>query len=92
MAELTVYVTGMRCRHCVREVTARLRDVVGVETVAADMRRSQVRLGGSMTFPDVVRALVGTTYRPQIVATSSENGAEKSAENRDPTEPGQRRP
>jgi transposase len=33
-------VGGMRCRHCVREVTARLRDVPGVDTVTADADRS----------------------------------------------------
>ena len=27
MSEMTLFVGGMRCRRCVREVTARLRDV-----------------------------------------------------------------
>jgi len=84
MPDLTLHVGGMSCRRCVREVTARLRDVVGVETVAADMGRSQVRLSGSMTFPDVVRAFLGTTYRPRLVMDVVENS--------DTTEPGQRRP
>src|SRR5690349_6157412 len=56
MSELILYVSGMSCRRCVREVTSRLRDVSGVETVAADAGRSHVRLNGSMTLPDVVRA------------------------------------
>ena len=64
MGELTFFVDGMRCRRCVREVTARLRDVPGVQTVTADGRRSLVRLGGSMTTDDVVAALAGTTFRP----------------------------
>jgi copper chaperone CopZ len=67
MSELTLYVAGMGCRRCVREVTARLRDVSGVQTVAADAGKSHVQLTGSMTFPDVVRALVGTTYRAEVV-------------------------
>jgi copper chaperone CopZ len=46
MSEMTLYVDGMGCRDCVREVTARLRDVPGVDTVAADHRRSVVLLGG----------------------------------------------
>ncbi|MFC7495735.1 MULTISPECIES: heavy-metal-associated domain-containing protein [unclassified Nocardioides] len=84
MSELTLHVSGMSCRRCVREVTARLRDVTGVETVAADAGRSSVRLSGSMTLPDVVRALVGTTYRIEV--------APDVAHNRDGTETGQRRP
>jgi len=37
-----------------------------------------------MTFPDVVRAFLGTTYRPRLVVDVVENS--------DTTEPGQRRP
>jgi len=88
LSDLTFYVEGMRCRRCVREVTARLRDVTGVQTVTADARSSQVRLRGSMAVADVVHALAGSTYRPQI----TNEGAEDSAANRDGTEPGQRRP
>ena len=36
MSEMTLYVGGMGCRRCVREVTARLRDVPGVQMVVAD--------------------------------------------------------
>ena len=67
MSELTLYVGGMGCRRCVREVTARLRDVTGVQTVVADSATSTVRLGGSMTVEDVLDAFVGTTYRPDFV-------------------------
>ena len=73
VSELVLYVAGMGCRRCVREVTARLRDVAGVETVAADAGKSHVRLSGSMTFPDVVRALVGTTYGAEVVQDGVEN-------------------
>ena len=54
---LTLFVKGMRCRRCVREVTARLRDVPGVETVAADARRSRIRVSGTMERADVVSSL-----------------------------------
>jgi copper chaperone CopZ len=87
MSDLTFYVAGMRCRRCVREVTARLRDVTGVETVTADAGSAQVRLRGSMAVTDVVHALAGTTYRLQI----TDDSAEDSTANRDGTEPGQRR-
>lgn len=67
MSEMTLYVGGMGCRRCVREVTARLRDVPGVQMVVADSATSTVRLGGSMTVGDVLDAFVGTTYRPDFV-------------------------
>jgi copper chaperone CopZ len=79
MSELILYVSGMSCRRCVREVTARLRDVAGVETVTADAGRSHIRLNGSMTLPDVVRAFAGSTYRPEVV----ENGLDNADATRD---------
>lgn len=70
MSQMTLNVGGMSCRRCVREVTARLRDVAGVETVAADFGTSMVRLSGAMVVDDVLRAFAGTTYRPEVVANS----------------------
>ncbi|HEX3222934.1 MAG TPA: cation transporter [Nocardioides sp.] len=67
MSEMTLYVGGMGCRRCVREVTARLRDVPGVQTVVADSATSTVRLGGSMAVEDVLDAFTGTVYRPDFV-------------------------
>ena len=63
MSEMTLYVGGMGCRRCVREVTARLRDVAGVRTVVADAATSTVRVGGSMAVEDVLDAFIGTPYR-----------------------------
>lgn len=62
MTELTLFVDGMGCRDCVREVTARLRDVTGVETVAANHRRALVVLSGSMTRDGVIAALEETRF------------------------------
>jgi copper chaperone CopZ len=67
MNEMTLHVGGMGCRRCVREVTARLRDVPGVQTVAADSATSTIRLGGSMAVEDVVDAFTGTCFRPDFV-------------------------
>lgn len=76
MSELTLHVDGMGCRECVRDVTARLRDVAGVQTVAADHRRSVIRLGGSMSLHDVLAALEKTPYRiDRIDADSDETGS-----------------
>ena len=77
MPQLNLFVGGMSCRRCVREVTARLRDVPGVETVSANPGDCTVRLSGFMQVPDVLAAFDGTTYRPRI-------------ENRDGTGTGQR--
>ena len=75
MTELTLYVDGMGCRDCVREVTARLRDVPGVETVAADHRRSVVRLSGVMTRAEVLAALDGTRFHVARIADSDGTGS-----------------
>ena len=61
MRTIGLVVGGMRCRRCVREVTARLRDVPGVETVRADMS-SVVCLAGTMSVDDVLEAFRGLTY------------------------------
>jgi copper chaperone CopZ len=66
MDEIDLVVGGMSCRRCVREVTARLRDVPGVERVTADPSRSTVHLTGSMTPGDVLAAFAGTAYRPVL--------------------------
>ena len=75
MRDLYLLVAGMGCRHCVREVTARLRDVPGVESVVADATRSQVVLTGSMSGQDVVRALADTTFVARIIADVLESRA-----------------
>ena len=75
MRQLNLFVAGMSCRRCVREVTARLRDVTGVETVSANARDGVVRLSGSMELPDVLATFTGTTYRPQPIGpTSGDSG------------------
>ena len=67
MTVMNLYVSGMGNRRSVRDVTARLRDVPGVQTVVADPATSTVRLGGSMAVEDVVDAFAGTAYRPDFV-------------------------
>ena len=67
MRTIVLVVGGMRCRRCVREVTARLRDVPGVGTVMADPASSVVRLAGTMTVGDVLGAFRGLTYPVELV-------------------------
>jgi len=47
----------MTCRHCVRTVTASLRDVAGVTVVQADARTRSVVLRGDMTQENAAAAL-----------------------------------
>jgi copper chaperone CopZ len=61
-ATLALRVPGMTCRHCVRDVTRLLRDVPGVETVAADPAAALVVVGGTMALADVVGALAAGGY------------------------------
>jgi copper chaperone CopZ len=86
MRQVSLFVGGMSCRRCVREVTARLRDVPGVETVSADPGSCAVRLTGSMTDDEVLAAFTGTSYRPRFEAiTSGDSGG--TAFGKPPTSP-----
>ena len=57
MTTLTLVVPGMTCRHCVRKVTAVLRDVPGVQLVQADLTTATVVLRGEPTVVEVLAAL-----------------------------------
>ena len=80
MRQVNLFVSGMNCRRCVREVTARLRDVPGVETVSASARDSRVLLSGSMQVADVLAAFIGTTYRPRLESPSSDPSSGRSSD------------
>lgn len=56
-------VGGMGCRHAVRSVTARLRDVGGVETVVADPWTGLVTVTGTMSVVELLAALEDSPYR-----------------------------
>ena len=71
MPVLTLHVRGMGCRRCVREVSARLRDVAGVELVTADMADETVTIVGDMAPDDVLAAFSGTTYRPRFIGVTT---------------------
>lgn len=49
MGTVTLTVPTMRCRHGVRVVTARLRDLAGVELVQADARSGHLMVSGDVT-------------------------------------------
>jgi copper chaperone CopZ len=68
MLTVGLKVGGMSCRHCVREVTSRLRDVPGVDTVTADAVRCTVRLSGTMSVDEVLAAVRELGYPVQLLA------------------------
>ena len=72
MRHLNLFVAGMSCRRCVREVTGLVRDVPGVELVSADAGDCTLRLSGSMELADVLAAFAGTTYRPRLERHTSD--------------------
>lgn len=57
----------MTCRHCVRQVTAALRDVTGVEIVEADATTCHVQLRGSFVAADVLAALTRAGYVATVI-------------------------
>lgn len=71
MGTLTLRVPDMTCRHCVRTVTAALRDLPGVRLVEADASTTTVVLHGER-LPELVLVLAaldaagfpGATERP----------------------------
>jgi copper chaperone CopZ len=63
MNEIELVVRGMTSRRCIREVTALLRDVPGVQRVMVEPGRSTVRLSGSMSRDEVLAALDGSDYQ-----------------------------
>ncbi len=70
MPQVRLSVGSMSCRHCVREVTGWLRDVTGVETVAADATTGAVVLNGTMDVADILAVFVGSSYTLQILDDS----------------------
>ena len=72
MRVLELSVAEMGCRRCVREVTARLRDVPGVLTVTADVTRSQITLTGAMN-EDAVRAALAGTGRQLLLSAEAKS-------------------
>jgi len=62
---LTMRVPGLTCRHAVRVVSARLRDVPGVESVEVDGPAGRVVVRGPVDAQQVRAALVRAGYPPE---------------------------
>jgi copper chaperone CopZ len=62
MAAITLHVPGMTCRHRIRIVTARLRDMPGVIMVAADAVAAQVVVHGEVSEVQVRAVLAAVMF------------------------------
>ena len=62
MSVIEMHVPGMTCRHCVRAVTARLRDLPGVVTVEADAEHARLVVHGDVTAEQVQAALDDVSF------------------------------
>jgi copper chaperone CopZ len=71
--QVELSVTGMGCRRCIREVTACLRDVPGIRTVAADPARRVVVVRGEITDEAVRAALDETSYVSSIISSGPDD-------------------
>lgn len=66
--ETVLSVPAMTCRHCVRAVSAQLRDVAGVVALEADATTRTVRVQGSAE-PDALRsAAAAAGYEAVLVS------------------------
>ncbi len=62
LAELAFHVPSMTCRHCARTVSAVVRDVPGVRTVAVDPRSATITVTGNVSPEGVRDALHSAGY------------------------------
>lgn len=62
MTVVEMQVPGMTCRHCVRAVTARLRDLPGVVAVEADAENARLVVHGDITADQVEAALAEVPF------------------------------
>lgn len=74
MRTIRLSVSGMRCRRCVRQATALLRDLKGIVTVTADRSTSRVTVTGDLTDDEVLEALSGTTFEVRIIPSTPSSG------------------
>lgn len=66
MQTIQLYVEGMRCPRCVREATARLRDLPGVATLTADRGTGQITVTGDISTNALLEALAGSSFTAQV--------------------------
>lgn len=66
MQTIQLYVEGMRCPRCVREATARLRDLPGVATLTADRETGEITVTGEVAATDLLDALADSSFTARV--------------------------
>lgn len=67
MADHVLHVPGMDCRHCARTVSALVRDVPGVRTVAVDVPSGTLVVSGDVAVCALQIALRDAGYQSRPV-------------------------
>jgi copper chaperone CopZ len=70
MRRVSLRVTGMSCRHCLRDVTRRIRDVPGVRAVSADAATVAVVVHGTMDTNALLTIFADDSYEVLVVDES----------------------
>ncbi len=70
LQETVLSVPAMTCRHCVRAVSAHVRDVAGVVALEADATTRTVRVKGSAKPDALCSAIAAAGYDAVLVARS----------------------
>ena len=78
MARLSLHVPEMTCRHQVRLVTGRLRDLAGVTSVEVDVGSEMLVVEGSTTLSTLRAALAGLELCRGGDGHATENGRSAS--------------
>ena len=63
MTNLVLSVPGISCGHCANAITATVRTVVGVDTVAVDVAAKTVRVAGTADDSQVRAAIADAGYQ-----------------------------
>ena len=69
MRDLTLFIEGMSCSHCLQAVNRALTSVPGVEIGSVRIGRADVRYDESLIAPGrIVEAVSGAGYRAMVAA------------------------
>ena len=76
--QVTVFsVPAMTCRHCVRAISAQVRDVKGVVALEADTTTRTVRVQGTAD-PDAVRSAIAAAGYDAVVVSPRSLGQQST--------------
>jgi copper chaperone len=75
--ETVFSVPAMTCRHCVRAISAQVRDVAGVVAVEADMTSRTLRVQGTAQ-PEALRSAIAEAGHEAFEVNRSRRGQEST--------------